>query len=315
VKVEIFDVNHGQCAVATSPNGQRIMADCGDRLSDGRWWAPSMHYCGQSVALLALMNLDEDHLSNFPLLTKYISVGQILTNHTIGARELQLLKPQGMGRGTGAVYDWMANPFRGLPAPLPDFGPVRVWWYYNHFIQGVTEDTNDLSLVLFIQYGRFKIVFSGDMEERGWRRLLLLCPQLRLDLMGTNVFVASHHGRESGCSAELFEFFRPELVIISDAERQYGTQETDDWYRQRCLGIPVIGTSDRRYVMTTRSDGSMQIDVAPDGRWTIRPVPVPDWELSPPRQGFAVATYPSERFIRRSSRTISPDRALAIGHA
>jgi hypothetical protein len=98
------------------------------------------------------------------------------------------------------------------------------------------------------------------------------------------VFVASHHGRESGCCTDLFEFLRPQLVIISDAERQYDSQDTDDWYRTRCSGA-VFVTNQRRYVATTRKDGSMRIDVTTEGRWTIQPLTVRDWPrtASPPK--------------------------------
>ena len=65
-------------------------------------------------------------------------------------------------------------------------------------------------------------------------------------------------------------------------ERQYESQETDAWYRARCRGIPhVHNPAERRYVMTTRKDGSMQIDVGPDGRWLLNPVQVRDWPRTP----------------------------------
>jgi hypothetical protein len=114
-------------------------------------------------------------------------------------------------------------------------------------------------------------------------------PSFRQDLMGTSVFVASHHGRESGCCTELFDLFRPQLVIISDDERQFDSQDTDDWYRNRCTGaIFAENPNMRRYVATTRKDGSIRIDVDAAGRWWIRRVLVRDWPLSPipapPRQ-------------------------------
>src|SRR5262249_56134545 len=46
MRVEIFDVGHGHCAVITAPNGGRIMLDCGDRWAEDRFWTPSLHYFG-----------------------------------------------------------------------------------------------------------------------------------------------------------------------------------------------------------------------------------------------------------------------------
>ena len=64
------------------------------------------------------MNLDEDHLSNFPLLKHYVRIGGILSNPTIGARELRLLKPGGMGPATRAVESWLGSSSRGFSHPF-----------------------------------------------------------------------------------------------------------------------------------------------------------------------------------------------------
>jgi beta-lactamase superfamily II metal-dependent hydrolase len=277
MRIEIFDVGHGQCAVITSPNGQRMMLDCGERWRDERFWKPSLHYFGQKIELLGLLNLDEDHISDFKTIMENCTVPWVLSNPTIGSREFAILKRDGMGRGAKAVAAWLAAP-KGMPCVTqPDFGNVQIRYYWNFFVPGFTNKTNDLSLVVIVQYGIFKIVFTGDLEVAGWRGLLKL-PAFRQDLIGTAVFVASHHGRESGCCTELFDLFRPQIVIISDDERQYDSQDTDDWYRTRCGGAACItDPSQRRYVMTTRKDGSMQIDVQSNGAWTLVPVTVRDW--------------------------------------
>jgi beta-lactamase superfamily II metal-dependent hydrolase len=285
MRVEIFDVGHGQCAVITAPNGRRMMIDCGDRWGDETFWTPSLHYYGQTIDILALTNLDEDHLSDFKAMIENCTLPWILTNSTIGAREFALLKQDGMGSGAKAFAAWLARP-RGFPVSTePDFGPVQIRWYSWSFIPGAVNKTNDLSLAVVVQFGDFKIVFTGDLEVAGWRRLLTI-PEFRADLVGTTVFVASHHGRESGCCTELFELIKPQLVIISDDEHQYDSQDTNAWYRSRCTGaIFANNPLERRYVATTRKDGSMMLDIDAAGRWTIQRVKVRDWPLKLPTPG------------------------------
>jgi beta-lactamase superfamily II metal-dependent hydrolase len=216
-----------------------------------------------------LTNLDEDHVQDFESVQRFAPPDWILTNPTVGYQRLVALKPDGMRSGINSVARWMAGPKNPAPRPL-DFGGVVLRWYCNRYVPGDMDNTNDLSLVLIVQYGPFKILFSGDMERAGWRRLLAR-PDFVMDLIGVNVFVASHHGRESGCLEELFNGWLPNIFVISDGAIQYDTQETAGWYRTRASGIPVIGTQDRRYVVTTRSDGTLQIDVQPDGRYLITP--------------------------------------------
>jgi len=279
MRIEIFDVGHGQCAVVTAPNGRRAMLDCGDRWGDDRFWTPSLHFFQQAIDVLALTNLDEDHLRDFSNVMKDCKVPSILSNPTVGPREFALLKKDGMGPGAEAVATWLAQLKNPLPGPQPDFGHVQIRWYCPPFIPGTENKTNNLSLAVIAQFGPFKILFAGDLEEAGWRCLLAM-PAFRLDVQNLTVFVASHHGRESGCSTELFDLFSPQLVIISDDERQYDSQDTDDWYRARCTGA-VFKTHERRYVATTRKDGSMRIDVSADGRWSIERVTVRDWLRTP----------------------------------
>jgi len=280
MQIEMFDVGHGHCSVMTAPNGARMMLDCGTRWGADRFWTPSLHYFGQSIPILAPLNLDEDHIADFGSMLKDCRVEVIITNPSIGPLEFVRLKEAGMRAGAEAYLKWLSTPKR-VGMPIPDLGQVQLRWYWNTH-GGDCKTTNDLSLAVVLQFGHFKILFAGDLEGNGWRGMLKN-QQFREELPSVAVFVASHHGRRSGCHDELFKLMKPEIIIISDDEKQYETQETDAWYRQRCHGAPVIGNpSERRYVLTTRNDGSMRINANLEGTWTIRwGVAVKDWPTSP----------------------------------
>jgi beta-lactamase superfamily II metal-dependent hydrolase len=314
MRIDIFDVGHGHCSVVTAPNGRRIMLDCGDRWGEDRFWTPSLHYLGQTIDLLTVLNVDEDHLSDFKSVTGECNVGRILSNPTIGPREFTVLKKEGMRSGARAFADWLAAP-KWAPTALPplDFGFVAGRWYSNSYDLSGSNNTNDLSLVVIVQFSAFKIVFAGDLEVAGWRRLLAR-PEFRLDLIGTTIFVASHHGRKSGCCTELFDLMRPQIVVISDDERQYDSQDTDDWYRNRCSGASCIANPfERRYVMTTRKDGSMRIDVGVDGSRKLIPVTVRDWPRAPvartPSYGLSGAV--NDLFPSRSAQSYGLSAAVS----
>jgi beta-lactamase superfamily II metal-dependent hydrolase len=277
MRIEIFNVDHGQCAVVTSPNGARLMIDCGTLTNGEAYWWPSVHFYGQRFLALGITNLDEDHVTDFPMVMQHATPSWIFSNPTVGYGELLALKKDGMGSGLQGFARWLGGPKRPAASSPPlDFGPVDGRWYCNRYSPGVIDSTNDLSMVFVVQYGAFKILFGGDLEKRGWAGLLAM-PAFVRDLVGVNVFVASHHGRENGCHTDLFDRWQPNIFIISDEELQFDSQETTSWYRNRARGIPLIGRQDRRYVYTTRSDGSLQIDVQADGRWLISPVTVQTW--------------------------------------
>jgi hypothetical protein len=135
-------------------------------------------------------------------------------------------------------------------------------------------DTNNLSLAVFVKFGSFTALFGGDLETPGWKRLLLNS-DFRARLREVSLYVASHHGRESGKCDEVFQHCRPSLVVFSDGPKEHETQEATDWYARRAWGVPdysrpagLLGQP-RRYVMTTRSDGTIHIDIAENGRWNV----------------------------------------------
>ena len=135
----------------------------------------------------------------------------------------------------------------------PVYTTLDVAVFYNDY--PAFDDTNNLSLVLFLHYPGLSIVFPGDLEKAGWKTLLQQ-PVFRQHLAKVNIFVASHHGRESGYANEVFQFCNPEVVIISDESKQFETQETN--YAQHARGITWNQTETRR-VLTTRNDGMLTI--------------------------------------------------------
>ncbi len=285
--IDVHDVGHGGCAVVTCPNMQRAMIDCGFRRDP--YWFPSVQYFGQRIDVLFFGNLDEDHLDDLPYVWKNCPIGTIVTNPTVGAAALEQMKNDGMRPGVTHAHAILQHFGTGRIGPGADGGGVSAWAYYNRYFWDFT-DTNNLSLAVFVRYGTFTILFGGDLETEGWRVLLRNKNFVR-DLASVKVFVASHHGRASGRCEELFNICRPEVFLFSDDEKQYDTQETTDWYASRAIGIPIIGATPhsilgvpRRYVMTTRRDGSLKITVADNGRFFVQGVSkseLPAWPTFP----------------------------------
>ncbi len=188
----------------------------------------------------------------------------------------------------------MAAPKGNAAQPQSNAGhppPTVTWQAFWNLHGGPCKTTNDLSLALFVRYGNFTIFFAGDLEANGWCGMMGNA-LFREWAKSATLFVASHHGRRNGCHDELFDIMTPQIIIISDDEKQHDTQDTHGYYHWRCHGIPVQDTDSRRHVYTTRRDGSMHIGVKPDSSWLITPgVKVKDYAASqsvppPLRQGL-----------------------------
>lgn len=294
MKIDIFDVGHGACSVITCPDGKRLMIDCGHKKDIPYWW-PSIQFHGQTFAGLILTNLDEDHVSNFETTFNDLRIETVCINNTIDAAKLKQLKSEGMQAGVEAVHRYLQNPCRlNLKLNLPQ---INVRMFRHPF--GVFNDSNNLSLVTFVEYGNFCIVYPGDLEEVAWKQLLPN-PAFRALLSRVTLFVTSHHGRESGCCAELFDYARctPYAFIISDKEMVHDSQETNAWYRQHANGLHKILESpwdspETRYVFTTRNDSCISINVEPNGHFVLYPKSKVQEKVWPKMSPAPAANWPS----------------------
>ena len=107
MKVQIFDVEHGGCALVTADTGARILIDAGHNGTTG--WRPSTYLQGLGVSHLEelmITNYDEDHASDLDNVLQVVSVGVLRSNPSVSGHDLKRLKrKQGIGNGIQALAD------------------------------------------------------------------------------------------------------------------------------------------------------------------------------------------------------------------
>lgn len=270
--LQIFDVDHGQCALLTMPNGlggaRRLLIDCGHGVNfRGRSWYPGQHLQSLGVThidMLVCTNFDEDHMSGFPDLdSRGITIGCILGNPTVQGETIVHLKTEdgteNLGKGIEAIAQtlWARRQIGWQQMP-PQIPGANIIWTCNPYPS--FDDENNLSLVFTLDVYGHRFMFPGDMEHRGWDHMLGTCPEFRPIVRGVHVLLASHHGRRSGIYPEMFTVYgcTPKLVVISDDYKQYDTQETTNFYGSKTSGIYGFRTEvGVRKVLTTRCDGPL----------------------------------------------------------
>lgn len=254
--LRIFDVSHGFCADLIADNGNVMLFDCGHNERTG--FRPSDYFFNNGctgIEYLIIQNYDQDHVSDLPNVVARLPVTCFFRNRSILPDQLQALKEESgpltsaMGKVIEMHRDYV-HPIEGPPL-FPNIEFETFWNQYPAF-----SDTNNLSVVSFVHFDRLGIVFPGDLEKAGWKALLRN-QSFRAHLQRVNIFIAAHHGRESGYCEEVFQYCTPDLVIISDKEIVHESQK--QLYARHANGVPWNGGPDRRYVLTTRSDGMIRI--------------------------------------------------------
>ncbi len=266
MEIRVLDVAHGFCAYIVTNNNKIVLIDCGRNEETG--FEPSVYLTQRGYGVierLTVSNYDEDHLSDLPKILRRFKIRTLTRNFSVSADELEALKLETgpIAPGMGALLGIIREYSQEITLGPDESGGVKFSHFYNNYPN--FKDTNNLSLVTFLTYESVRMVFPGDLEREGWLALLEH-DSFRRNLGRVNIFVASHHGRESGYCEEVFDYCNPNLVIISDESIQYDTQAVD--YSQHSSGIMFDGQVLRK-VLTTRSDGMITIQQDPGSHFLV----------------------------------------------
>ena len=281
--IMIFNVELGQCVFCYPRNDKPefgLMVDCGntpnfepiDKLLEWNWLPkqtktnPPKHI----LKNLTLTNYDQDHFSGLPYLRQKVSIETTRLPKNISSEELRQIK------------DEITKPIEEI-IKLKDENTVSVTldtpYVKDTFCLKQSDfpnediDTNKLSQIVFVTYNETCICIPGDLTADAWDKQLNNKKVLE-KLKQTTIFIASHHGREDGYNETVFNYCKPEVIILSDKDIIHKTQEGQTrTYAGEVNGNGIIlnGKTDTlRKVLTTRNDGHLWIRIEDNGTRTYK---------------------------------------------
>lgn len=120
---------------------------------------------------------------------------------------------------------------------------------------------NNFSPVTIVRLSGIKIVICGDNETASFEKLMDQSG-FQDAVSNADVLVAAHHGRETGYYTDFVSKVNPRLTIISDTSKSKTTAQTK--YTNASRGWDVhnrnTGQDEKRYCLTTRNDGNIEIE-------------------------------------------------------
>jgi beta-lactamase superfamily II metal-dependent hydrolase len=274
----VFNVRLGQCVAFLPVNHLEYMTfiDCGheddfhpiDFINENV--EGLLKEAGKTVlGNLTLTNYDHDHFSGLPYLRTKAKIRTTRFSKNLSSADLIELKDE-ITDALEEVLDIKGTYTQTAQNHNPPY-VKKLFSLTKDELEaaGVPITTNHLSQIVFFTYRERTICISGDLEEPSWE-LMLRKSQVRELLQKTDIFFASHHGRKNGYCERVFDYCAPECVIISDKEIVHGTQESmSQKYAKHVTGDGVIFksglTSNKRKVISTRSDGHILINLHPNG--------------------------------------------------
>jgi beta-lactamase superfamily II metal-dependent hydrolase len=267
LEVTIWDVQHGSAAFISTPTGKKLAIDLGvgsfKNPSDATF-SPLKHLRNKgghtSLDALIITHPHTDHIDD------------IVNLHLL--KPVMILAPKGIDRVLvrkgnkskdktviDTYFEWIDS-YNQPVTPGKEMSNPTEWgcsiqWFFPVY-DG--PNLNNYSIVTVLSYAGSTIVIPGDNEAPSWKSLLEQTAFVNV-IKNTNVFVASHHGRESGYHADVFKHFKPKLCVVSDTN-DIPTSVTDK-YTYQAEGMTVFNretkTDEIRKTVTTRSDDSIYI--------------------------------------------------------
>ena len=268
LRIVVHNVGHGQSIHAFTPSGHVVVVDLGasNTFSPLAW----LRQQTSVIDSLVITHPHGDHIDQILDLgsieftvrqlwrPKWLTSNEVRQANQV-AYEAKVTRYLEMSEKYSAAIP--PNERVGNPAVT---GGVTISKYASEAC-GRSNINNHSGVVVFDYLG-IKLLIPGDNEAASWQELLNT--QAFVSAAKTpDVLLASHHGRDSGYCAELFDddegIGKPRLCMISDGR----VQDTDatgrysyhsrGWTVHARSGSPSV----QRFCVTTRKDGYIDIKV------------------------------------------------------
>jgi competence protein ComEC len=149
--------------------------------------------------------------------------------------------------------------FRLDGVTLTVLAPDSTWTAAQH-------DANETSVVLRVQFGRHRMLLTGDAErnEEQW-----LLQQYPAEALRADVLKVGHHGSRTSSSPAFLTAVAPRVALASlGAGNRYGHPAPETLLAFLARGIPMLRT-DHEGVVVVRSDGVRLQVLTGEDRWTL----------------------------------------------
>jgi competence protein ComEC len=258
ITIYVLDVGQGDAIAIATPNRRWLLVDAGAKINDfdaGRSRVvPFLRGQGvrQLVAWMA-SHPDLDHVGGAVAVLESVSVDRVVGSGWVSGQSGQL-----------ALLTWLSShrvPWlranRGTQISVDD---VKLQFLHPEDQREADYDggPNAYSLVFRLEYGRFRMLFTGDAPgdiEDGLSRDLP-------EALSAQVLKVSHHGSASSTSSGFLTAVDPELAVISVGRgNRYGHPSPHVLWRLSAQGADI-----RR----TDRDGTVVIEAGRDGSWRVR---------------------------------------------
>ena len=239
IKFHFIDVGQGDCIFIQSKD-TNILIDAGTTQSGNIIYKYLKSLKVDYLDYFIGTHPHEDHLGGAALVLSSIDAGTVFLNPDTS---------------TSYFYEKFLDTLieKNITPVLPDMdcvyeiGPLRV-----KFLSPLKDfgNANDNSLVMTVQFGEIKALFTGDVERAVEAELIQTNSNIRADILKVG-----HHGSRYASSAEFLNAVYPDVSVIQCGEgNTYGHPHEEALHRLENIGSAVLRT-DKEGTIVLITDG------------------------------------------------------------
>lgn len=237
--VTFLDVGQGDAAVIEG-DGHAMMIDGGKAEESSYIYAWLKQHQLSTLDVLVATHADADHIGGLSGALNYAKVGTAFCPVTTGTtKTFENFVKYLHAQGKSITIPTAGEQFSLGEAQVTILGPTHS-----------TEDSNNNSIVLKVQFGATSFLFTGDAEREEEQDLLNSGANLQ-----STVLKVGHHGSDTSTSYPFLRAVAPQYAVISvGAGNSYGHPTEEVLSRLRDAGVTTFRT-DMQGEITAVSDG------------------------------------------------------------
>ncbi len=228
--VHFLDVGQGDCSLIVMPNGRTVLIDASVK-DEGKNILEYLSYQNVThIDYFILTHPHADHIGGAREVIETLSVGKVVMTDI---------------ETDTSVFEnlLLAIDKKNIPVHIAKVGDIIKLDNANMKVLGPaekTDDLNNMSIVLRLDYGKTSFLFTGDAEQPSEKDMLekFSPTEFRAD-----VIKVGHHGASTSSSLDFITAVSPQYAVIScGKDNSYGHPHTETINTLNKLGIKYYRT-------------------------------------------------------------------------
>lgn len=247
LKVHYIDVGQGD-SILLQQNGQNMLIDTGTNDSTDTLMAYLKKQSINKIDYLILTHPHEDHIGGADAVIRGFNIGKIyMPKITATTKTYQDVIKAMKSKNYQASEPKLGENFKLGTANCTILGPIN----------SDKDDLNTYSIVLKVQFGENKFIFTGDAQSSNEQDMISKGYDLSAD-----VLKVGHHGSRTSTSDQFLNAVNPKYAVISCAKgNDYGHPHKTVMDKLKAKKIPVYRTDEAGTVIITSNGKSLSFNV------------------------------------------------------